>query len=208
MRPGAVLAPSPHPAHCSDDNTYFNNTFNVNGTMHKAGPGEYLTNIIGNASLAWLESVAGSPAPFFAYIAPHGEYPRVSRTRLAAAVRPPRAHSPRLAAAPHVPATPAHEYENAPLPGGVDSAPRTPNWDYKTDHHHWLVSEKAALTPALVTFSDQLFARRLRATMSVDDILADVLALLAARGVLADTYFFYTSDHGYDLGQFRLPSGG
>lgn len=115
--------------------------------------------------------------------------------------------APFAAAAPHVPATPAHEYENAPLPGGVETAPRTPSWDYGTQHHHWLVSDKAPMAPALVTFSDQLFARRLRATMSVDDILAAVFALLEARGALEDTYVVYTSDHGYDLGQFRLPSG-
>ena len=109
--------------------------------------------------------------------------------------------------APHVPATPAHEYENAPLPGGIDTAPRTPNWDYGTNHHHWLVSEKVALTPALVNFSDQLFARRLRATMSVDDVLADVIELLTSSGTLDNTFIIYSSDHGYDLGQFRLPSG-
>ena len=198
-----------------DDNLYFGNSFNVNGTMRTVGEDVYLTNVIGNSSLAWLAQQASAGGPFFAYIAPH---------------------------APHVPATPAHEYENAPLPS--ETAPRTPSWDYATQHHHWLVSEKAPLTPALVTFSDQLHARRLRATMSVDDIVAAVFALLQDRGLLENTYVIYSScagpraaggrgvalqparalhltlsrhltrappdaasDHGYDLGQFRLPSG-
>jgi N-acetylglucosamine-6-sulfatase len=134
--------------------------------------------VIGNASLAWLEEQAAAGGPFFAYIAPH---------------------------APHVPATPAHEYENAPLPS--ETAPRTPNWDYATQHHHWLVSDKKPLTPELVAFSDELYARRLRATMSVDDIVAAVFALLQGRGLLESTYVIYTSDHGYNLGTFRLPSG-
>ena len=165
-----------------DDNNYFGNSFNVNGTMQTVGEDVYLTNVIGNSSLAWLGTAAAAAkaggAPFFAYIAPH---------------------------APHVPATPAHEYENAPLPR--EQAPRTPNWDYATMHHHWLVSEKAPLTPALIKFSDELHARRLRATMSVDDIVAAVFDLLRGQGVLDNTYVIYTSDHGYDLGQFRLPSG-
>lgn len=242
------------------DNKYFNNTFNLSaltseclslsyavlpadlsladGTMHKAGPNEYLTNIIGNASLAWLDGALNSSQPFLAYIAPHGEGevylyklqglsdPAIPGPSLALTI----AHTP---AAPHVPATAAHEYENAPLPGGVETAPRLPNWDYGTAHHHWLVSDKEPLSPALVQFSDQLFARRLRATMSVDDIVAAVLGLLQARGALDDTcvgagalagvlplqlysrrppaplcsYVLFTSDHGYDLGQFRLPSG-
>lgn len=162
-----------------DDNLYFGNTFNVNGTMTKVSDSTYLTNVIGNSSLSWLETVAGTSTPFFAYIAPH---------------------------APHVPATPAHEYENAPLPGG-DSAPRTPNWNYATRHHHWLVSDKAPLTPKLIEFSDQLYARRLRATMSVDDIVEGVFQLLKEKGALDNTFVLYTSDHGYNLGQFMLPSG-
>jgi N-acetylglucosamine-6-sulfatase len=165
-----------------NDNMYFGNAFNVNGTMVTAPKDTYLTNHIGNASLAWLaEAVAAAPArPFFAYIAPH---------------------------APHVPATPAHEYENAPLPGGNETAPRTPSWNYGTAHHHWLVSQKETLSPKLIDFSDQLFARRLRATMSVDDIIASVVQLLTQSGQLENTFILYSSDHGYDLGQFRLPSG-
>ena len=206
-----------------DDNMYFGNSFNVNGSMQTVGQDIYLTNVIGNASLSWLSSLPPTQ-PFFAYIAPH---------------------------APHVPATPAHEYENSPLPS--DTAPRTPNWDYATQHHHWLVSEKAPLTPQLINYSDELFARRLRATMSVDDIVASVFDLLRARGQLENTYVIYSacaplfrargwrwrpppfffppwlqrrgshastpppprcgfllpaaSDHGYNLGTFRLPSG-
>ena len=166
-----------------DDNFYYGNSFNVNGTMQTVGADVYLTNVIGNHSLAWLADAAAAStagdAPFFAYIAPH---------------------------APHVPATPAHEYENAPLPDG-DTAPRTPNWNYGTQHHHWLVSEKAPMSPKLITFSDELFARRLRATMSVDDVVAAVFSLLRTTGTLEDTFVIYSSDHGYDLGTFRLPSG-
>ena len=153
-----------------NDNKYFGNAFNVNGTMATLGEDVYMTNFIGNSSLTWLAAAAAAPAtPFFLYIAPH---------------------------APHVPATPAHEYENAPLPGGSSTAPRTPNWDYGTQHHHWVVSDKAPLTPALVNFSDALYARRLRATMSVDDIVAAVFAQLRAAGRDEDTYVIYTSDHG------------
>ena len=163
-----------------NDNKYFGNAFNENGTMVTLGEDTYMTNYIGNTSLTWLAAAAADAAtPFFLYIAPH---------------------------APHVPATPAHEYENAPLAGG-DKAPRTPSWDYGTAHHHWLVSDKVPLTPALVNFSDALYARRLRATMSVDDIVAAVFDTLRGAGRLDDVFVIFSSDHGYDLGQFRLPSG-
>ena len=45
---------------------------------------------------------------------------------------------------------------------------------------------------------------RLCSLMSVDDVVHDCLALLAARGVLDDTYIIYSSDHGYHLGQWGL----
>ena len=166
-----------------DDNMYFGNSFNVNGTMQTVGKDVYLTNVIGNSSLAWLGTAAAAAkaggAPFFAYIAPH---------------------------APHVPATPAHEYENAPLPR--EKAPRTPNWDYATMHHHWLVSEKEPLTPALIKFSDELHARRLRATMSVDDIVAAVFDLLRGQGVLDNTYVIYSACHRLPRAPPRFHSQG
>ena len=166
-----------------DDNKYFGNAFNENGTMTVLSAETYMTNYIGNTSLSWLErTLAAGPGgpPFLLYVAPH---------------------------APHVPATPAHEYENAPLPAGAATAPRTPAWDAAAPHHHWLVADKAPMSPALVNFSDALHARRLRSTMSVDDVVAALLAALSAAGRLDDTYVLFTSDHGYNLGTFRLPSG-
>jgi len=43
--------------------------------------------------------------------------------------------------------------------------------------------------------------------MSVDDILREVVDTLQAAGALDNTYIIFSSDHGYNLGQFRLPSG-
>jgi extracellular sulfatase Sulf len=73
--------------------------------------------------------------------------------------------------------------------------------------HHWLIEYQPPLTPALVNFSDELYARRIRSLFSVDDLVAEVFDVLTATGQLDNTYVFYTSDHGYNLGQFRLPSG-
>ena len=152
-----------------DDNNYFGNSFNDQGEMLRVGADVYMTDVIANKSLAWLAAAAAAEAPFFAYVAPH---------------------------APHVPATPSHKYENAPLPLNATRAPRTPSWDAAAPHHHWVVAEKVPLTPELVDFSDELWARRMRSTMSVDDLVRDVVALLQAKGALDNTYFIFTSDHG------------
>ena len=53
----------------------------------------------------------------------------------------------------------------------------------------------------LINGSDVLWAHRLRALMSVDDVVGDIMSLLQSRGALDNTYIIYTSDHGYHLGQ-------
>lgn len=40
--------------------------------------------------------------------------------------------------------------------------------------------------------------------MSVDDVIGDVIAACQALGVADKTYFFYTSDHGFQLGEFNI----
>jgi len=68
-----------------NDNRYFKNEFTRNGKIYTTGtsPTDYLTSVIGNATLDFVESSLKAGKPFFAYIAPH---------------------------APHVPATPAPWY--------------------------------------------------------------------------------------------------
>jgi N-acetylglucosamine-6-sulfatase len=47
---------------------------------------------------------------------------------------------------------------------------------------------------------DEYFRDRWRALKSVDDLVASVHASVAAKGMLNNTYFVYTSDHGYHIG--------
>jgi len=57
------------------------------------------------------------------------------------------------------------------------------------------------------TWTDELLRSRWQSLLSVDDLVEQVVTLLQQTNVLDNTYFLYTSDHGYNLGQFRLPSG-
>jgi N-acetylglucosamine-6-sulfatase len=135
----------------------------------------YMTSDIGNATVEFLTKALAGTAPVFAYIAPH---------------------------APHVPSTPAPWYVNASVP---PRAPRTPNWGVASPTKHWLVAQQPEMSEELVNGSDAHYGDRLRTLMSVDDILAGVVAALeAVPGALENTYILFTSDHGYSLGQFRL----
>ena len=40
--------------------------------------------------------------------------------------------------------------------------------------------------------------------LSVDDMISEVFALTESVGVHDDTYYIYSSDHGYSLGELNL----
>jgi len=156
---------------------YFENTFNCDGKTCAYGraPADYMTSVIGNRSIDFLKRVAGGPAPFLAYIAPHSS---------------------------HMPATPAPWYANASIPHA--GAPRTPAFGASGAGKHWVTAELAPLTPAIVDGIDAIARDRARSLLSVDDIVAAGFDTLRAAGALDNTHVLFTSDHGYDLGTFRL----
>jgi N-acetylglucosamine-6-sulfatase len=55
---------------------------------------------------------------------------------------------------------------------------------------------------------DELFRDRWRTLLSVDDAVAGVIKALTELDVLENTYLFFTSDHGYNLGQVFRPHVG
>lgn len=163
---------------------YYNMTYNSNGKIITTGdaPTDYLTSVIGNRTMQWLDNVTanGNPTPWIGYVALH---------------------------APHLPATPAPWYLNAPLPSpGYPHAPRTPNWNTGWADKHWQIDNgiDKPMSEALINASDTLWANRLRSLMSVDDLVSDMFSLLEQRGQLDNTFIFYTTDHGYHLGQWGV----
>ncbi|XP_065909512.1 N-acetylglucosamine-6-sulfatase-like [Dysidea avara] len=124
-----------------------------------------------------MENSLKEKEPFFAYIAPH---------------------------APHVPATPAPQYENA-LP--YMFAPRSPIYNYTATDHHGIMKLQSPMDPYQIAPQiDELFQNRWRTLLSVDDLMMDVVNKLDQHKQLNNTYFLFTSDHGFQLGQFNLPS--
>lgn len=162
-----------------NDNRYYKNIFTKpNGEIYTSGtsPKDYLTSIIGNATIKFIENALSTGEPFFAYVAPH---------------------------APHVPATPAPWYmDNF---SGM-TAPRTPNYNYSALDHHYVIRSQQPLTAKVANESDTLFQDRWRSLLSVDDITRAVLDTLEQYTAVDNTYIIHTSDHGFNLGQFRLPS--
>jgi N-acetylglucosamine-6-sulfatase len=107
---------------------------------------------------------------------------------------------------PHVPATPATWYKTK---FSELAAPRTPDYNASAEqlaNHHWLIAQQGPITERQGQEIDELFRNRWRTLLSIDDAIAAMHDAIVDLGVDHKTYFFITSDHGYNLGQHRLPS--
>ncbi len=145
-------------------------------TYSTVTPSLHETPFVGNASLEWITNHLQSPDdPFFAYIGPH---------------------------APHFPYTPPAWYEN--LYTNV-TAPRTPNFNKHFEDFHGFVSTNPSLQDDAIAFIDQSWGDRLACMLAVDDIISSIVESVNKYDPnWENTYFIYTSDHGYHLGQWRI----
>jgi N-acetylglucosamine-6-sulfatase len=106
---------------------------------------------------------------------------------------------------PHAPYTPAPRDADA-FPGLT--APRTPafNVGHQPGEPAWL-SKHAPLTPQIIANIDRDFRKRAQAVQAVDKMIGDLQAAVASIGQQNNTYFVFSSDNGYHMGEFRLSPG-
>jgi arylsulfatase A-like enzyme len=155
-------------------------TLNQNGRLVYYGrtPADYGTDVYLGHALDFIRSSATDHVPFFLYLA----------------LYPP--HEPATAAPRH-----ARRFRAA-------RAPRTPAYDEEDVSDKPLYLARAPrLAPRTQARVDDLYRRRLRSLLSVDEAVARIVDTLAALDLLRDTYIVFASDNGFHLGQHRLPAG-
>ncbi|WKX89900.1 hypothetical protein Q1695_009051 [Nippostrongylus brasiliensis] len=162
---------------------FYNYTVNMNGNRVKYGDEyekDYFTDLVTNYSVKFIVDhyLTEDDRPFLLVIS----YP-----------------------APHGPEDPAPQY--AQLFEDVDSH-RTDSWNYAPNpDKQWLLQRTGKMEPVHVAFTDLLHRRRMQTLQSVDDGVHQIFTTLRDHNYLSTTYAFYTSDHGYHLGQFGLIKG-
>jgi len=141
----------------------------------------YTTSLIGNFSVEWLKVVGKGDKPWMLTVA---------------------------SKACHVAAQPAPWYEKGTYIDAL-AAPRTRAYNASKEEladHHWLIAQQDIITEEQGAEIDELFRDRWRTLLSVDDAIEAVYNTIKDLGQTEKTYWLITSDHGYNLGQHRLPS--
>ncbi|PYQ08414.1 MAG: hypothetical protein DMF82_01535 [Acidobacteria bacterium] len=161
---------------------YYDYEVNHHGLLERHGdqPADYQTDVLAGRAVEFVSQLpsGGERRPFLLYLAPH---------------------------APHQPDRPAPRHEMAFA--GL-RAPRPPSFDEEdvSAKPGW-VRAQPRFTPEVVDRIDDLYRRRLRTLLAVDEMIERILQALAARGELDSTYVFLTSDNGFQLGAHRLDHG-
>lgn len=160
---------------------YFNYTMSFNGVASHQGNNysdNYLTDVLKGLAVGFLKDAdkrrKANGQPFFMWIG---------------------------TPAAHASFTPAPQYEDT---AKGDKAPRTPSFNQVYQDRHQTVREITPMTEEMIEQTDIVYAQRLGTLRSVDDMVLAIYEQLEAMGEADDTYFFYTGDHGFHLGQFGM----
>jgi len=157
----------------------FNYDLNINGAVRHFGhqPADYLTDVLSGGAQRFIGAARASGRPFALEVATY---------------------------APHAP------YVPAPADRGTFSglsAPRGAEWDrLPTAAPRWLAGYPR-LAPGIIARIDRLYRRRVEAVQAVDRMIGALQTDLARQGLLDHTYFVFSSDNGYHMGQRRMRPG-
>lgn len=152
---------------------------NENGEVVPFGDKErhYLTDVLRSRALDFIQTTPPGQ-PFFLYLAPF---------------------------APHAPAQPATRHEK--LFPGLE-APRPPSFNEEdvSGKPSWLRAQPR-MSDETIQATDAWHRRRVQTLQAVDEMIGKVLQALEARHQVGNTYVFFTSDNGFQLGAHRLDHG-
>jgi len=106
--------------------------------------------------------------------------------------------------APHFPYTVLDRFANT-FPDVT--APRPPSFNARGQGEPKWLAVQPTLSADAIAALDSAYRRRVRSVQGIDESIGHLIDTLRATGALDDTYFIFTSDNGYHLGQHRLQPG-
>jgi arylsulfatase A-like enzyme len=157
----------------------FNYTLNENGTQQHFGHNAkaYLTDVLSAKAGSFIDASAASGKPFMLEVATF---------------------------APHTPYTPAPRYVNA---AASVAYPKTAAYNRLPENPPAWLAGRPPLTPGQKRLITATYRKRVEDDLAVDDMIGNLETQLRAAGVAKNTYFIFSSDNGYHMGEYRLMPG-
>jgi len=155
---------------------YYSLDVNDNGTDRHYGSSasDYSTDVYSNEAQNFIGTSAQSGDPFFAYVAP---------------------------TAPHYPLKAAprdlHTYDGL-------KTPRPPSFNEADVSDNSPSIKKLSLSTAQIAQIDARQEDRAETLQALDDLVEGLVNKLKSAGVLNNTYIFFTSDNGFEMGEHRI----
>lgn len=154
-------------------------TMNHNGTLTQYGhsPQDVLTDVMRARAHTFITKSSAAKQPFFLELSTF---------------------------APHFPYTVLDRYANS-FPGVT--APRPPSFNARGQGEPKWLAVQPSLTAADIATLDVKYRRRVQSAQGIDELIGHVFDTLQRTGELDNTYFVFSSDNGYHIGQHRLQPG-
>ncbi len=153
---------------------------NENGNIvtYPESPENYTTDVLARHATGFVERAAGADDPFFLYVA---------------------------TLVPHYPAIPAPRHAAAFADAALPRPPSFDEADVSDKPTHVRASQR--LTGKQIAAIEEHHRDRLRSLLSLDELVAGLVAALTTAGALDHTTIVFTSDHGWHQGEHRIPLG-
>jgi len=166
---------------------YYNPTLNINGEVSEYGDSTYITDLLTEEALKWLNEKKETPdKPFFMYLSHKGVH---------ADFKPAQRHLGKYAnEQPSYPETmfpeKAENYNYEDVPDWVKK--QRYSWHGVDYMYHGQIS------------FDEFYRRYTETLLSVDESIGQILDYLEANDMLENTLVFYMGDNGFSFGEHGL----
>jgi N-acetylglucosamine-6-sulfatase len=158
----------------------FNYFLNENGNIVKYGnaPEDYTTDVFAGKVIDFINRNSEDNQSFFIYAATY---------------------------APHRPSVPAPRHADLFEEIQLPASPSINEQDISDKSRFF--ARNPSLNDAELEDLRQQYRLRIQSLQAVDEMVAKIYTTLEERGLLDNTYIFFTSDNGYHLGEHRLLAG-
>ncbi|KAI4843147.1 arylsulfatase [Aureobasidium sp. EXF-8845] len=182
---------------------YWHARMSRNGEAPKDYSGQYSPDVVADKAYGFLEEAVESDAPWFVTVAPIAPHSNIIANPPSGPIHELEVLAPGPAnkfAIPEYAPRHAHLFKDYKIPRTEDFNPEVPSGA------SW-IAQLPRLNDTMIDYNDEFQRARLRALQSVDEMIGRLVNLLDFKGVLEDTYIFFTTDNGFHASQHRMHPG-